>query len=86
MNTTANNGSDYAVLILILGIIALLMFQILGPIPWYMGNKALRTMGPDAKNRGYVVAGRILGMIATALFLVGIIFALLLFVFIPFFG
>lgn len=57
-------------LILVLGILSLVVCQILGPVAWVMGNTALREIdaAPGTyKNRGNVQAGRICGMVSTAL-------------------
>ena len=54
--------------VLVLGILGLVVCQVLGPIAWVMGSNVRR----DALASGYPVpgnatAGRILGIIATAL-------------------
>jgi hypothetical protein len=64
-----------ATTILVLGILALVLCQVLGPFAWVMGNKELA--GIDAgrrapENRGTAQAGRILGIISTVLLIVGI--------------
>ncbi len=64
-----------ATTVLVLGILSLVLCQILGPFAWVMGNKELA--GIDAglrppQNRGTAQAGRILGIIATVLMIVGI--------------
>ncbi len=64
-----------ATTILVLGILSLVLCQILGPFAWVMGNKELA--GIDAglrppQNRGTAQAGRILGIIATVLMIIGI--------------
>ena len=62
--------------ILVLGILSLVVCGILGPFAWSMGNSALREI--DA-SRGALVgrqsvnAGRILGIIATVLLVVGVL-------------
>jgi len=60
-------------LILGLGIGALLILQIIGPIAWYMGNKALKQMPVGTPRRGMVVAGKIMGIVATVLFVISMI-------------
>ena len=67
-------------LILGLGIFAFVILQFLGPIVWYMASKRLKTMGPDEHQRGFVVVGRILGIVATALFVLSIVMLFLGFV------
>jgi hypothetical protein len=64
-----------ATTVLVLGILSLVLCQILGPIAWVMGNNELA--GIDAgvrppQNRGTAQAGRILGIISTVLFIIGI--------------
>ena len=66
-----------ATTILVLGILSLVVCQILGPIAWVMGNNELA--GIDAgrrppQNRGTAQAGRILGIIATVLMIIGVVF------------
>jgi hypothetical protein len=69
--------------ILILGICGLVLCQVLGPFAWSMGNKALREI--DASNgqlggRDTANVGRILGMIATIILGLAIVFLVLLIV------
>lgn len=68
--------------ILILGILGLVCCGPLGVAAWIMGNKAIKEI--DARpgfynNRGTVNAGRICGMIASILMVVGIIAYIILF-------
>lgn len=68
--------------VLVLGILGLVLCQILGPIAWIMGNRAIREIDASPGmygNRGAVQAGRVCGIIATvimALFFLFILFAL----------
>lgn len=68
--------------VLIMGILGLVLFQLLGPVAWVMGNRALREIDAAParySNRGSVVAGRICGIIATVLLILAIFaFVLLL--------
>lgn len=69
-----------ATTVLVLGILAVVLCQILGPFAWVMGNNELA--GIDAgrrppENRGTANAGRILGIIGTVLLALGIVFAIL---------
>jgi hypothetical protein len=63
--------------VLILGVLGIVACQILGPIAWSMGNKALEEIDRDPlrySNRSNVNLGRILGIVGTvflALYLVG---------------
>ncbi|GAA1523144.1 DUF4190 domain-containing protein [Nocardioides humi] len=68
--------------ILILGILGLVCCGPLGIAAWVMGNKAIKEIdaNPSAyTNRGTVNAGRICGMIATILMIVGIVAYIILF-------
>jgi hypothetical protein len=61
----------------VLGILSLVVCQILGPFAWKMGNTALREIdgGPPGRysNRSNVVAGRICGIIASVLLIIGVV-------------
>ena len=62
--------------ILVLGICSLVLCQVLGPFAWVMGNKALREIDGShgqLTGRDTVNIGRILGIIATALLVLGIL-------------
>ncbi len=62
--------------ILILGICGLVLCQVLGPFAWSMGNKAMREIDASQGQLGgrdTVNVGRILGMVATALLVLGIL-------------
>ncbi|MEU1392570.1 MULTISPECIES: DUF4190 domain-containing protein [unclassified Nonomuraea] len=66
--------------ILVLGILSLVVCGILGPFAWSMGNKALKEIdgsGYAYDNRGAVQAGRICGMIASILLILGAVFMVL---------
>ncbi|WGX94623.1 DUF4190 domain-containing protein [Nocardioides sp. L-11A] len=68
--------------ILILGILGLVCCGPLGIAAWVMGNKAIKEIdaNPGAyTNRGTINAGRICGMIATILMIVGIVAYIILF-------
>lgn len=62
---------------LVLGILSLVICGLLGPIAWVKGNTAKREMdaqpGVQWSNRGSITAGRICGMIASILLIVGIV-------------
>jgi hypothetical protein len=71
-------------LILILGILGLVVCQPIGIAAWVMGNTDLKEMDAgtmDPSGRGTTQAGKICGMIASILmiigFVVGILFAIL---------
>jgi hypothetical protein len=62
--------------ILVLGILSLVICGLIGPFAWSMGNTALREIDANPayySNRGQVVAGRICGMVATILLIVGVV-------------
>jgi hypothetical protein len=66
-------------IILVLGILGLLICGILAPIAWVMGNNAMAEIdrNPTAySNRGIVQAGRILGIVGTAIWIIGVIIAI----------
>jgi hypothetical protein len=61
--------------VLVLGILSLVICGVIGPFAWSIGNRALREIdaAPPGyyRNRGNVAAGRICGIIATVLLIVG---------------
>lgn len=68
--------------ILVLGILSLVVCQLLGPVAWVMGNNAIAEIDRNPMaytNRGTVQAGRICGIISTALTALAILFMVLLF-------
>lgn len=71
--------------VLTLGILGLLLCAILGIIAWVMGNHDLRMMAAgqmDPSGRGLTQAGKICGMIATILMIVGFVLGLLYLIFV----
>lgn len=67
--------------ILVLGILSLVVCGLIGPFAWSMGSTALREIDANPgyySNRGLVVAGRICGMVATILLVVGVVVIVLL--------
>lgn len=67
-------------MVLVLGILGLFICGIiLGPIAWIQGKNALDEIdrNPTAySNRGMVLAGMILGIVATALWVLGVLISL----------
>jgi hypothetical protein len=62
--------------ILVLGICSLVLCQVLGPFAWVMGNKAIREIDASRgqiSGRDTVNIGRILGIVGTALLVVGLL-------------
>lgn len=56
--------------VLVLGILGIAVCQLLGPFAWSIGNKALREIDANPavySNRGMVQAGRICGIVGTAI-------------------
>jgi len=66
-----------ATTVLVLGILGLVLCQFLGPFAWVMGNKELAAIDAGRRrpeNRGSAQAGKILGIIATVLLALGVVF------------
>lgn len=66
--------------VLVVGILSLVVCGLLGPVAWVMGTNALEEIdrNPFAySNRGFVVAGRICGIVATVILVVTVVFMLL---------
>lgn len=79
-NSGAYPEASQATTILVLGIIGLILCQLLGPVAWVMGNNELKAIDAGRRppeNRGNANAGRILGIIATVLLGLGIVFLIL---------
>ncbi len=71
-------------MILTLGILSLIFCQLLGIVPWVLASSDLRAMSEgsmDAEGRGLTEAGRICGMIAVALAVVGLLAGVVFFAF-----
>ncbi len=69
--------ASQSVIVLVMGILGLLLCQLLGPVAWIMGNKEIEGIDagrrpPDQRNLANV--GRILGIVATALMVLGLLF------------
>jgi hypothetical protein len=72
-----------ATTVLVLGILGLVLCQFLGPFAWSMGSKELAAIDAGRRppeNRGTAQAGKVLGIIATVLLIIGVVFFLGLFV------
>lgn len=68
--------------ILILGILSVTFMALLGPVAWVMGHSTLHEIdrsGHAYSNRSTVVVGMVLGIIGTALVIMGILVLLVLF-------
>jgi uncharacterized membrane protein YjgN (DUF898 family) len=73
--------ASQATTVLVLGILGVVICQVLGPFAWSMGNKELQAIDAGRRppeNRGTANAGRILGIVSTALLAIGIVFIVLL--------
>lgn len=76
--------ASQATTVLVLGILSLVICQVLGPFAWVMGNRELEAIDSGKRppeNRGTANAGRILGIIGTALLAIGIIIGIFFLVF-----
>jgi hypothetical protein len=65
--------------ILVVGILSLVVCQLLGPVAWVMGNNAIAEIdrNPSAyTNRGTVQAGRICGIVASAIMILTVVIIL----------
>lgn len=72
-----------ATLALVLGILSVVLCQFLGPVAWVIGQGAVREIdasGGRLGGRGSANAGRILGIIATVLLVLGLLFLVLVLV------
>lgn len=66
-----------AVVVLVLGIVSIVACQVLGPVAWVMGNRALGEIdasGGAIGGRDQVQAGRICGIIGTVLLGLSVLF------------
>jgi len=73
--------ASQATTVLVLGIIAIVLCQFLGPVAWVMGNNELAAIDAGRRapeNRGTANAGRILGIISTVLLAIGVVLIILL--------
>ncbi|MFB8281933.1 DUF4190 domain-containing protein [Nocardia colli] len=69
-----------ATMILILGILSLVFCQVIGPVAWVMGKRALNEIdasGGALGGRSNVMVGYVCGIIASALIIISIIFIVL---------
>ncbi|MFI7001464.1 DUF4190 domain-containing protein [Nocardia sp. NPDC050175] len=69
-----------ATIILILGILSLVFCQIIGPVAWVMGKRALNEIdasGGALGGRSNVMVGYVCGIIASTLIILGILFFVL---------
>ncbi len=74
-----------ATTILVMGILGLIICGILAPFAWVMGNKELTAIDSGLRspeNRSTANAGRILGIIGTVLLGIGLVVAVIFFLFI----
>jgi uncharacterized membrane protein YjgN (DUF898 family) len=74
-----------ATTILVMGILGLIICGILAPFAWVMGNKELTAIDSGLRspeNRSTANAGRILGIIGTVLLGIGLVVAIIFFLFI----
>ena len=65
-----------ATLALVLGILSLVICGVLGPFAWVIGGKAVREIdasGGAVGGRGLAMAGKVCGIIATVLLILGVV-------------
>ena len=70
-------------MILVFGILGLVVCMPLGIVAWVMGSIDLKAMDAgtmDPEGRSITQAGKIIGMIATILYIIGLFFGLLMLV------
>jgi uncharacterized membrane protein YjgN (DUF898 family) len=68
--------NSQATTILVLGILSIVICGFLGPVAWSMGNTELAAIDAGRRSpegRGTANAGRILGIIATVLLVIGVV-------------
>ena len=74
------SASREAVTALVLGILGIVCCAFVAPVAWYLGQNELRAIRQgqaSAAGEGMAMAGRILGMIGTALLILGLVVGLL---------
>ncbi len=74
------SASREAVTALVLGILGIVCCGFVAPLAWYLGQneqRAIREGRASAAGEGMAMAGRILGMIGTALLILGLVVGLL---------
>jgi mannose/fructose/N-acetylgalactosamine-specific phosphotransferase system component IIC len=74
------SASKEAVTALVLGILGIVCCGLVAPVAWYLGQNELRAIRlgqASAAGEGMAMAGRILGMIGTALLILGLVVGLL---------
>lgn len=62
--------------VLVVGILSVVGITVLGPVAWVMGRNALKEIDASDRpvaNRGHVLAGTIMGIIATAFLALGVV-------------
>ena len=76
LNEASPTLTHRGALVLILGLLGLLMFAPLGIAAWIIGSKdlaAIRDGRMDKSGEGMTLAGKVLGIIATVLMLIGVL-------------
>ena len=74
-----NEKPEGAITIFVLGILGLIACQLLGIIAWVQGNTYLaQCRAAEVEPEGLAVAGRVLGIIATILFIGGLFVCLIM--------
>ncbi|MDR2973648.1 MAG: hypothetical protein LBV00_02885 [Propionibacteriaceae bacterium] len=63
-----------ATTVLVLGILSFIVAGVLGPVAWYMGNKAMRECAAGMYTASdQLKVGRVLGIVATVLLGIGVV-------------
>jgi hypothetical protein len=73
---TVEKASSQAITALVLGIVGFLCCQLAAPVAWYLGTQELRAINEGRSPRagqGMATAGKILGIIGTALFVLSLV-------------
>jgi hypothetical protein len=75
----AQSASSQAVTALVLGILGIVCCALMGPVAWYLGNQetqAIREGRSPVAGVGFAKAGTILGIVASVLFCLQILWVL----------
>lgn len=74
MNETATTKSNQPTIALVLGVLSIVCCGLLGPAAWYIGAQELKAIAAGTSSRegeGLARAGKILGIVGTALLVLG---------------
>jgi len=71
----------HGVLVFVLGLLGVLGVAVLGPVAWYLASRAERQALAEKvrySNQGFIVAGKVLGIIATVMLVLALVLGVLL--------